>query len=506
MIDITLVFFIYGLAFFSMGVTLLFETERSPLVAEARALVPLAIFGLVHGSHEWLEMFLDKSDWLVFRNPQLVGWLRVGILAFSFVCLILFGLRMFHPRRRYSRNVILLWGLLLTVYIGLIVGVGVLLWPTGSDPISQLDVLVRYSLAVPGALIAGLALYRQAYRAHRQELNRLSAGLYLAAFGFVIYSLTQMVVRPLDAFPANLINTITFTRYMGFPVQVIRAAVAILIALGLMRATNAAEDERQRQFLAAQQARVEALEQVKQELAKREAMRQELLRHIVVAQEDERARIARELHDETAQVLTAFTFHLAAMRDSATKVPKVREQVDYLMALSRQMSQGIYRLFHDLRPAQLDDLGLPAALQYLVDEEHRRLSLDAKLIISGERRRLDALVETVFYRAAQEALTNVARHAGVQSASLHLQFDPHQVVLSVSDEGKGFNLDDEHTDGHGWGLAGMRERAESVGGTLEVQSTPGKGTLVKIVVPWNMAAPKRDEDHADMQQRIGENP
>lgn len=503
--DITLIFFIYGLAFFSMGLVLLFETERSPLVAEARVLLPLALFGLIHGSHEWLEMFLNNSTWMTFRRPVLIDWLRLGLLATSFTCLAVFSLRMFHPRRQYERNVLLRWGALLLAYIVLAVILGVLLWSVHGDFLGHLDALARYVLAVPGALLAGLALRRQAMVARRQGLSRISAGLNIAALGFVIYSLTQLIVRPLDAFPGNVINTALFLSLTGFPVQVIRAAMAILIAIGLMRATNAAEAERQRQLLAIQQARLEALDQVKQEMEKRETLRQELMRHIVVAQEEERARIARELHDETAQVLTAFSFHLAAMREAASKNSRVKEQVDYLLALSRQMSQSIYRLFHDLRPAQLDELGLVAALQDLVDEERRRLGLQAELKVTGERRKLDTLVETVLYRAAQEALTNIARHAGVQSADLLLEYSPRQVTLSIMDQGSGFDLNNEYMDGRGWGLAGMRERAESVGGSLEVQSAPGKGTLVKIGVPCYTAAPERDEAHTDLQQEIGEN-
>jgi two-component system sensor histidine kinase UhpB len=197
---------------------------------------------------------------------------------------------------------------------------------------------------------------------------------------------------------------------------------------------------------------------VQQELIERESMRQELLRHIVIAQEDERARIARELHDETAQILTAFSFHLAALRNAAPRNPKVTEQLHYLQSLSRQMSEGIYRLVRDLRPAQLDDLGLVAALQYLVEEAQHRLELKVDFRILGERRRLDALVETVLFRVAQEAITNVARHAGVFVAQMELEFEDNQLTLQVTDQGTGFNGSSIPKPGLGWGVAGMHER------------------------------------------------
>ncbi len=103
----------------------------------------------------------------------------------------------------------------------------------------------------------------------------------------------------------------------------------------------------------------------------------------------------------------------------------------------------------------------------------------------GERRRLDKLVETVLYRVAQEALTNVARHAGVQQAELTITFQPNQVSLSVIDHGKGFHLEDYSADRRAWGLEGMRERAESVDGSLLLRSTRGSGTEVEMIVPIN---------------------
>ena len=287
----------------------------------------------------------------------------------------------------------------------------------------------------------------------------------------------------MDVFPGNALNTTYFVGIVGVPIQVVRAGLAVLITISLLSGIQAAEVERQKQLLAAQQARVDALEQVRLELTKRETMRQELLRHIVIAQEDERARIARELHDETAQILTAFSFHLAALRNAAPRNPKITDQLQYLQSLSRQMSEGIYRLVRDLRPAQLDDLGLVAALQYLVEEARHRLELNVDFRISGERRRLDALVETVLFRVAQEAITNVARHAGVFDAQLDLEFKENQLILQVTDQGTGFDAQSYPTLGLGWGVAGMYERAKSIGGHLVVTSQLGAGTSVKIVVP-----------------------
>jgi signal transduction histidine kinase len=481
--DITLVYFIYGLTFFCMGLVMLLEAGRSPLLAEASVLFPLAVFGLVHGSHEWLEMFLYKSDWLPFADPVLVNWSRILILAVSFVSLLAFGLRMFRPKEPLNRRQRTLWLVGLTGYTALILLMGVLIWNSHVDRLTHLDASLRYLLATPAAILAGLALYRRARQAQRDQNSIQQAGFMGAALGFLVYAATQTVVPPLDIFPGNTLNTVAFNEFFGFPIQIVRAAMAALITISLLASARVAELERQKQLIAAQQARVDALERVRLELVKREAMRQELMRRIVIAQEDERARIARELHDETAQMLTAFSFHLAALRKAAPHSPQVIEQLRYLQSLNRQMSDGIYRLVRDLRPSLLDDLGLVAALQYLADEAGQRLDLQVELHILGERRRLTPLAETVLFRVAQEALTNVARHAEVFSAVVDLEFETDRVSLQISDQGIGFDPSALPDSDLGWGLAGMRERAESIGGKFELKSAPGSGTIVKIIVP-----------------------
>jgi signal transduction histidine kinase len=357
-----------------------------------------------------------------------------------------------------------------------------LAWNLHGDFINHLDASARYLLAIPGALVAGIAFFQQSSQARENGPNGLGVALQLAAWGFILYATTQLVVPPLDIFPASILNTATFIEFTGMPIQVIRAILAIMIMIGLLQASRVVEEERQRQFLAVQQSRLDALGKLEREMRQREIMRQNLLRHIVLAQEEERARIARELHDKTSQILTAFAFHLAALRELLNGNGKTKQQLEYLQSLCRDMSAGLYKLVHDLRPSQLDDLGLVAALQYLGDEAPEQIGLDVKLEILGERRRLDPIVETVVYRVAQEALTNVARHSGVREANLRLVFQPQRITLQVNDRGQGFNLQDVNEKKQGWGLDGMRERVDSIGGKLVVKSAPGEGTVVEVIV------------------------
>jgi len=273
-----------------------------------------------------------------------------------------------------------------------------------------------------------------------------------------------------------LFNTASFLELTGVPIQVIRVGLAILITFSMIRATQIADDERQRQLVAAQEARLAALRQ-------QDVLRRKLLRRTVIAQEDERARIAHELHDESAQFLTAMTLNLGTIKNYLPADQRVAAIVDQLLALCREMSQGIHRMVHDLRPAQLDDLGLAAALRYLVDEMQTRTGLEVRLEITGERRRLEPLIETVIFRVAQEALVNIARHAGCRQAEVNLVFEASQVRLKVRDEGAGFDYDAVRASGRGLGLAGMRERAESVGGELRLISRPERGTEVEVLIP-----------------------
>lgn len=481
-INLILVFFIYGLAFFSMGLALMLESDRFPLLVEARVLVPLALFGFLHGFHEWLEMALLGSGWIGFHFPLQLEWLRLAILVLSFSSLIGFGLLSLRPQGRFSRSDAYICLGLFGLYICLVVlaYLNHRLFP--ADWMRIADVLARYLLAVPGSVLAVLALSRQSSRARAEGRHRLARRLGWAAAGFAVYGLSQIFVSALDSFPANLINADVFNHLFGVPIQALRAAAAILITISLIRAVQAVEEERQKKFLAVQQAHLDALEQVRQDLFEREALRRELLRHTVLSQEEERTRIARELHDETSQILAAFSLNLATLHELLPTDPRVGEILARLQGLSRRMSQGIYRLMHDLRPAQLDDLGLAAALDYLAEEMQKSAGLQVAVAVSGARQRLEPLVETVLFRVAQEALTNVSRHAEVSQAKVKLTFAPEKVTLRVRDEGVGFKVDERPLPPHGWGLAGMRERAESVGAQLRVDSAPGRGTQVEVVI------------------------
>jgi signal transduction histidine kinase len=478
-----IVFFVYGLAFFSLGLTLALEIGRSPSSAEVRVLWPLAIFGGLHGIHEWFESYLMQAQAAGTLLPGWLPWLRISLLVSSFLSLVVYGIWSFQqPGYRPllgMRPALVLIG----IYLAGILTSAFLAYRSAPIPwVDFLDVISRYILAAPGAIFATLAFRFSARRAAEAGKVRLANALRVSMTGFFVYGLVQFVAHPLQMFPANFLNADVFRSTFGFPVQIIRALAAVVITLGVLRVTQLIELEREEQLNAAQRERLEALERVQEELTKREPLRRELLRHIVQAQEDERARIARELHDETAQTLAAFSLDLATMQAIVTDKPEYQQLNVRLKSLSKQMSQSLYRLVHDLRPAQLDDLGLASALQYLADQDASSRGLEVELKIEGVARRLDKTVETVLFRVAQEALTNVARHAGTSQARILLSYANQEVRIAISDAGVGFDSQQSFEPPRGWGLMGMRERLEAVGGQLTIRSGAGQGTEVSAVI------------------------
>jgi signal transduction histidine kinase len=481
-INVTLIFFVYGLAFFSMGVVMLLESGRSPILADALALLPLALFGFIHGIHEWFEMALMDQTILDIQLPIPINWSRISILAISFIFLFIFSLRVLRPEMtRSSLETIILITIVL-VFAGIIIISTIFSQNSHADWFSHVDALTRYFLAVPAACLAGLAFFRKGAAAREATQNRQRNVLWLVAFGFIGYGLTQTFVPATDSFPSNIWNSATFLEITGFPIQVIRALLAVIITVGLLRVSQLNATERQKQLIQSEKARLEALERVRTELESKENLRRELLRRTVIAQEEERTRVARELHDETSQLLAAISLQLESLRN-VSHTTEINKQIDELQVLRRRISEGIYRLMHDLRPAQLDDIGLTAALSSLVDDSRKHMGLTVDLQVKGQEKRLDPFVETVLFRVAQEALTNVARHAGVTQAFIMVLYSPERVELIVKDEGRGFSANGHPFPHHGWGLAGMNERVEAAGGNFHLKSSPGNGTIITVIVP-----------------------
>jgi signal transduction histidine kinase len=222
------------------------------------------------------------------------------------------------------------------------------------------------------------------------------------------------------------------------------------------------------------------------ELQHKEKMRAELLRKVVSAQEEERRRISRELHDEMGQSLSSLLIGLKFLWN-AKKDEQSSGVIENLCRTVSEMLESIHDLALELRPTALDDLGLEAALAQYFKECPARLGVKVDFeAISMNGRRLPRELETTFYRIAQESLTNVARHAKAENASVVLRASETSIVLIVEDDGTGFDpwaarQGQEHP--RRLGLYGMEERAALVGATLTVESAPGQGTTIYVEAP-----------------------
>ncbi len=208
---------------------------------------------------------------------------------------------------------------------------------------------------------------------------------------------------------------------------------------------------------------------------------------IINAQEQERKRIARELHDETSQVLTSLLISLAVLEKSIA-TQEARDRIADTRRLAHQTLRAIRNLSIDLRPSALDDLGLLPALRWYVKEYQQKCSIEVEFLATGFKDRLPAEMETALYRIVQESLTNTARHANARKVRVTLKEDAEAVYATITDDGRGFDVEavlktPAQELGLGLGLAGMHERAVLLDGSLTIKSSPGHGTTVTVHIP-----------------------
>lgn len=215
--------------------------------------------------------------------------------------------------------------------------------------------------------------------------------------------------------------------------------------------------------------------------AERENLRRQLIEGMITTQEDERKRIARELHDSTSQSLTSLKVGLRSLETICDR-PETHQYVKDLRQVLDHTLEEVHALAVQLRPAALDDLGLAAALERYLTEWQAQHGISIDFVIHTADDRLPEYVETALYRIIQESLTNIFRHAEAQSASVLVERRTNDVITVIEDDGIGFD-ESEANSGSRLGLLGMRERTELLGGNLTIESAPQKGTSLFIRIP-----------------------
>ncbi|MCH7835388.1 MAG: PAS domain S-box protein [Chloroflexi bacterium] len=228
-----------------------------------------------------------------------------------------------------------------------------------------------------------------------------------------------------------------------------------------------------------------ATQVVLRDVTEQERLHEEMrtyIREVTRAQEEERTRIARELHDDTAQSLVLLCRGL----DVAARGGAPSEKLEEMRSQAESLLENVRRFSRDLRPSILDDLGLLPAIEWVAAEMTGRGAASASVKVEGTPRRLSTEAEIVLFRIAQEALRNVEKHAGPCSASVEVNFGPKEVTLTITDDGRGFEPPEQGARlarlGK-LGLLGMQERAELLGAEFAIESRPGRGTSVRVRLP-----------------------
>jgi PAS domain S-box-containing protein len=215
-----------------------------------------------------------------------------------------------------------------------------------------------------------------------------------------------------------------------------------------------------------------------------EVDRGQLLRRVISAHEEERRRISREIHDELGQQVSVLTLKVSTLKLDCGNEPGIRAQIQSVEDVLHQLDANLDFLVWNLRPTALDDLGLSVALSNVITHWAKDAAAHAELHTAGmEEHRLAPDVEIALYRIVQEALNNIAKHAGARNVHVFLERRAGYVSLIVEDDGKGFEADKILNSGKGAGLIGMRERSTLLGGTFEVESRRRHGTTVVVQIP-----------------------
>ena len=302
--------------------------------------------------------------------------------------------------------------------------------------------------------------------------------------------LVEDVSRDSRAAHPGLINTEGLRAFASVPLRLKDKVLGVLNIASHEAHKFSSEDERLLEGIAAQIAIAVDNARLHQKVQHQDEIRGELLHEILLIQEEERKRIARELHDETSQVLASLTANLeAAVGMLPASAGKAKAILKKAQALSVNILDEIHKLIYELRPTLLDDLGLVAATRWLAEHNLKAAGVAVKFKTTGRERRLPSQLETTLFRVTQEAIYNITRHAHASNASVSMHFKRSVLRVNIKDDGKGFDVEEAISSKdrpRGLGLLGMKERVELFSGAFSIRSRPdGNGTEIDIDIPLN---------------------
>ena len=445
-----LILFLYGQVFFVLGLAIFLQSRRHSRLRLARDLRWLALFGILHGLHEWGLVFIPlQMSYLTTSSIKALLVMQVWLLAGSFICLLVFGERLLEAKFSWVRW---LAGGLISIWV-LIFSVPTMVGGSLTEWMYLSSVSARYLLGFSGAMLSAYGLYVLAQsevvmingRKFRQMLQLAGGSLFIyAIFG-------GLLVKEGNFFPANVLNQQLLEEWFHVPAEIFRSLSGLVLAVSIIRALEIFEVEVDRL--------IEKME-------------------IDAIQAAERERIGQEIHDGAMQGVYSISLILNSMVKQMDEQSPAATRLTQAQLVLSQVILDLRRYMTSLRSTlpqksveeELTQLAAQPRFSSLVDIQ---LDLASMPTLEGvDSRRLLILV--------QEALSNVVRHAGATTVTIHLYPEEDNYILTITDNGRGFDLTDIRP---GYGLRTMKEQARMLGTELELISAPGKGTTYKMVCP-----------------------
>lgn len=457
----TLLVFVHGVVLFALGFALWLQRRRATRLALTSSLIWLASFAFLSALVVWGYVFIPiQATYLAPEVIEALVVIRAVMQTVAVVFLLQFGLRLVPWTRRhlvpFTAASVVAWGgiLVLATLLAGEEGWGVLEWEATTAALS------RYIFVIPGALLSAYGLWVQREELTREGMTGIRPYAAVASWAFLAYAVVGgFIVEPAPWAPGGIANEVAWFDATGFPLEVVRTAVALVLLLAFIKLLDIFEVE------AAQ--RVETLDRAR-----------------LVA--EERARFGRDLHDGTIQSIYASGLHLEAIALN-TSDPDARDEVRTVVSSLNSTIDGLRGYIRGLQAPDGGPAGIASDIDRTVTEFAADPQFEVTYHVTG--------IETCgplpddagqhLQHVAREALANVARHAGPCTVDVTLAFHPDEINLVVADTGRG--LPEQGTDrsepGHGNGVRNMQERGRWLGGRLVVELNPAGGTRVVLAVP-----------------------
>lgn len=455
-INSEIILFVYGLVFFILGFAIILQTRQSSRLDLARSLRWLASFGLIHGFHEWGDLFIPiQAGYLGESTMQISHLLHLVLLAVSFTCLLEFGLSV-HPSN--TRRRCLHWQSILAflVWVIMLAALNRPFEPVDVNWRSTANALARYIIGFPGGMLAAYGL--RAYTLMRiKPLNvpRIVKMFRIAGMSLGFYAVVGgLVVPPVDYFPGNLVNNRTFEVFFGVPPLVFRSLIGLVISITVIRAMEIFSLETDR--------RIEQLE----------------LQQIINAEHE---RLARDLHDGAIQkVYTA-----GLLVESTARLTEPGSEMDRrLKKAVVALNDSILDLRRNLEELHAHSQTTSAPLRELLERiaanpnYNSMLNIKCTMDLPGDKN-ISARRAGHMCAIVNEAMANAVRHAGASNLNIHAFDLGARLRIEIKDDGMGIPEDVQN----GFGLRNMQDRARLLNGRLELGND--RGAYVRLEIPWD---------------------